>query len=194
MRDTERAARKLCSKPSPHEVLASHEAFSVTKHQGESLMKQFTLLMVILGLAATGCAQNRLLTRLTTRKSADSQLARSQSNPRLTPFGSKNKSNASGVQLAAFDGGGCDSGCCGDGSRSCDSGKCGRGGRCKRACSACAGRGCAIGSGCNPHAGGYPEPRNFNPSPPTGQVAYPYYTVRGPRDFLSNNPPSIGPY
>ena len=29
--------------------------------------------------------------------------------------------------------------------------------------------------------------------PPTGQYAYPYYTTRGPRDFLQNNPPSIGP-
>ncbi len=29
--------------------------------------------------------------------------------------------------------------------------------------------------------------------PPTGAVAYPYYTNRGPRDFLANNPPSIGP-
>ena len=28
--------------------------------------------------------------------------------------------------------------------------------------------------------------------PPTAQVAYPYYTTRGPRDFLINNPPSIG--
>jgi hypothetical protein len=28
--------------------------------------------------------------------------------------------------------------------------------------------------------------------PPTAQVAYPYYTVRGPRDFLMDNPPSIG--
>jgi hypothetical protein len=28
--------------------------------------------------------------------------------------------------------------------------------------------------------------------PPTAQVAYPYYTTRGPRDFLLNNPPSIG--
>ena len=28
--------------------------------------------------------------------------------------------------------------------------------------------------------------------PPTGQVAYPYYTIRGPRDFLLDNPPSIG--
>ncbi|MEM6365992.1 MAG: hypothetical protein AAF745_16305 [Planctomycetota bacterium] len=32
----------------------------------------------------------------------------------------------------------------------------------------------------------------FTPGPPTGQVAYPYYTVRGPRDFLQSNPPSIG--
>jgi hypothetical protein len=34
----------------------------------------------------------------------------------------------------------------------------------------------------------------FNPGPPTGQTAYPYYTLRGPRDYLLNNPPSIGPY
>ena len=27
----------------------------------------------------------------------------------------------------------------------------------------------------------------------TGAVAYPYYTTRGPRDFLAKNPPSIGP-
>jgi hypothetical protein len=29
--------------------------------------------------------------------------------------------------------------------------------------------------------------------PPTAQVTYPYYTVRGPRDFFANNPSSIGP-
>jgi hypothetical protein len=29
--------------------------------------------------------------------------------------------------------------------------------------------------------------------PQTGQVVYPYYTTRGPRDFLNPNPPSIGP-
>jgi len=28
--------------------------------------------------------------------------------------------------------------------------------------------------------------------PPSGTVAYPYYTTRGPRDFLAKNPPSIG--
>ncbi len=28
--------------------------------------------------------------------------------------------------------------------------------------------------------------------PPVGTYAYPYYTLRGPRDFLIDNPPSIG--
>lgn len=31
------------------------------------------------------------------------------------------------------------------------------------------------------------------PGPPTGAVTYPYYTTRGPRDFLARNPASIGP-
>lgn len=30
------------------------------------------------------------------------------------------------------------------------------------------------------------------PGPPTAQIGYPYYTIRGPRDFLLDNPPSIG--
>jgi hypothetical protein len=29
--------------------------------------------------------------------------------------------------------------------------------------------------------------------PATGQITYPYYTNRSPRDFLAKNPPSIGP-
>jgi hypothetical protein len=29
--------------------------------------------------------------------------------------------------------------------------------------------------------------------PPTGAITYPYYTNRGPRDFLAKDPPSIGP-
>lgn len=33
----------------------------------------------------------------------------------------------------------------------------------------------------------------FNPGPPVGQVTYPYYTVRGPRDFLQKSPTPIGP-
>ncbi len=34
--------------------------------------------------------------------------------------------------------------------------------------------------------------RPFVAGPPTAQVGYPYYTVRGPRDFLLDNPPTIG--
>jgi hypothetical protein len=33
----------------------------------------------------------------------------------------------------------------------------------------------------------------FTPGPPTGAVTYPYYTTRGPRDFLAQKPESIGP-
>jgi hypothetical protein len=33
----------------------------------------------------------------------------------------------------------------------------------------------------------------YQPGPPTGQVTYPYYTVRGPRDFLQRSPSPIGP-
>ena len=29
--------------------------------------------------------------------------------------------------------------------------------------------------------------------PQSAHVGYPYYTTRGPRDFLVDNPPSIGP-
>ena len=36
--------------------------------------------------------------------------------------------------------------------------------------------------------------RNYDgpQGPATAQVGYPYYTTRGPRDFLTANPPSIG--
>ncbi len=53
-----------------------------------------------------------------------------------------------------------------------------------------------VGCGC-PFCGCGPsgdQNYNFNPGPPVAQTAYPYYTLRGPRDFLLNNPPSIGPY
>ena len=33
----------------------------------------------------------------------------------------------------------------------------------------------------------------FAAGPPTGGVTYPYYTNRGPRDFLAANPRGIGP-
>jgi hypothetical protein len=40
------------------------------------------------------------------------------------------------------------------------------------------------------HYGPTPGPAN-GPAAPT--VTYPYYTTRGPRDFLAAQPPSIGP-
>ena len=36
-------------------------------------------------------------------------------------------------------------------------------------------------------------PPAYQAGPPTAAVTYPYYTVRGPRDFLMNDPPSLGP-
>ncbi|WP_146400428.1 hypothetical protein [Pseudobythopirellula maris] len=60
--------------------------------------------------------------------------------------------------------------------------------------------GCATGNGCINHmvgkvldCGRCDSAYGFTPGPPSAQTAYPYYTVRGPRDFFMCNPPSIGP-
>ncbi|MEN6406316.1 MAG: hypothetical protein ABFC77_07585 [Thermoguttaceae bacterium] len=54
---------------------------------------------------------------------------------------------------------------------------------------------CAKCRGCRLHGGRDAESSAAGQAagPATGAVAYPYYTTRGPRDFLANNPPSIGP-
>ncbi|HEX4414681.1 MAG TPA: hypothetical protein VH107_13695 [Lacipirellulaceae bacterium] len=71
----------------------------------------------------------------------------------------------------------------------CQNGQCGPG--CNNYCgSGPAVGGCPCG-GCGPSGD---QNYNFNPGPPVAQTAYPYYTLRGPRDFLLGNPPSIGPY
>ena len=72
---------------------------------------------------------------------------------------------------------------------------------CPETCQACRPGPCAAFPGCrmcgargacdpyyDPEAMGM-----FNPGPPTGAVTYPYYTVRGPRDFLAQDMPPIGP-
>jgi hypothetical protein len=33
----------------------------------------------------------------------------------------------------------------------------------------------------------------INPGPPTGAITYPYYTTRGPRDFLAQDLRPLGP-
>jgi hypothetical protein len=59
------------------------------------------------------------------------------------------------------------------------------------------GNGYGDGSGNGNGQAGPPGHHYRPPNGPTGpvpQYAYPYYTIRGPRDFLVDNPPSIGPY
>lgn len=86
--------------------------------------------------------------------------------------------------------------CCGGEVGCCDSG-CYQSGAC-----GCNGYGCdACGGGCLQNGlhrvldctCARDNNYNFTPGPPGGQVAYPYYTVRGPRDFLHSCPPTIGP-
>ena len=50
-------------------------------------------------------------------------------------------------------------------------------------CRDCSGRGC----------GRCRAAEVVESGPPTGTVTYPYYTTRGPRDFLAKNPRSICP-
>jgi hypothetical protein len=120
--------------------------------------------------------------------------------------------------LANFDGpyshsarhqGGCRDGACQEG---CEDGAC-QGGECEGGqCPANACNDCESGACHKRHVGPYgglakhhltPEEEaalagsdygaTGPAGPPTGAVAYPYYTTRGPRDFLAKCPPSIGP-
>lgn len=99
----------------------------------------------------------------------------------------------------------CESGVCPTGG--CESGVCPTGGCRSNRCNDC-----ADGSCHGRHVGRYgglakhhltPEEKmalecsdygaTQPAGPPSGAVAYPYYTTRGPRDFLAKCPPSIGP-
>lgn len=78
----------------------------------------------------------------------------------------------------------CGDGCCGsDGC--CGGDGCGNGGHCGLF-------GAGAGPSCLPVGPG-DSAYGFTPGPPVGAVAYPYYTTRGPRDFLQKNPMPIGP-
>lgn len=183
-------------------------------------MRSFIALAGAVCLLATGCAGSGMLAN---RDCTPCHVARSQTAARPTIyrdgcrpccalFGKKD--NCCETDCGCDVGCGCDCcpmDCCCEPGCSCESGQCcgGCNGDCCNSCGgnqrSCRKRGrllegkamctvCGIASGFCPHRGGYPEQTTFNPGPPTGQVAYPYYTVRGPRDFLMCNPASIGPY
>ena len=110
-------------------------------------------------------------------------------------------------QDGACQDGACQDGACQDGA--CQDGQCPVGG-CQTG--QCQGGACEDGACHKRHVGRYgglakhhlsPEEKaalegsdygaTSPAGPPTGAVAYPYYTTRGPRDFLAKCPPSIGP-
>lgn len=64
---------------------------------------------------------------------------------------------------------------------------CGRRGLVARHRAACPVHGYACGGTCRA------AHRGDDPVPPMAQITYPYYTVRGPRDFLQRVPTPIGP-
>jgi hypothetical protein len=86
----------------------------------------------------------------------------------------------------------------------CPHGRCGTGlinGSCQDApedCASCRGgcrngncaSGYGDGSAASGAGGGQGAP---NLGPPSAAVTYPYYTVRGPRDYFARNPQTIGP-
>jgi hypothetical protein len=165
-------------------------------------MKQCMALAVVACLTATGCSSTSFWrggepAHVTTSQSA-SRPAISRDFRRGGP--------ELGVQLAAFNDSCTDASCgvcegdCGCPTEGCTVG-CGDpcdpygcSGACRGLVNGLAGGFCGPGYGMCPNGQTYPEYPAFNQGPPVGQVAYPYYTTRGPRDFLRNNPPSIGPY
>jgi hypothetical protein len=57
-------------------------------------------------------------------------------------------------------------------------------------CPLCGGCGTGVNGTGLLHCCGGPAPQGGGAP---GGVAYPYYTVRGPRDYFTDNPPGIGP-
>ena len=98
--------------------------------------------------------------------------------------------SCSGGGCESCDGAGCEkcsqAGCQPDEIAGCES--CGGAG-CEACCGAACGRCGLLGCvGCTSR-----RADQFTPGPPSAAITYPYYTNRGPRDFLAKNPPSIGP-
>jgi hypothetical protein len=148
-------------------------------------MKHLLLLAVFACFLSSGC-QRALVGCKDCGQAC--HITRSQVAPRPTIFRTACRDDGQGLCDDSIGcGDQCDQGCMEGCKKGCLDG-------CKEGCSELGGRMAAARQCLNPHAGGYPEMGAFTPGPPAGQVAYPYYTVRGPRDFLQDNPPTIGPY
>jgi hypothetical protein len=65
---------------------------------------------------------------------------------------------------------------------------CGRAARCWPPCGACGGGGLG-----RDRDRGRAGPALAPQQPPVAAITYPYYTLRGPRDFLERTPTPIGP-
>lgn len=79
----------------------------------------------------------------------------------------------------------------GVGCRAFDNAVCGNG--CNNGCGHCGffkKNGCGLFGRCGCRGG---SDEGYAGGPPVGQLTYPYYTNRGPRDFLAENPAGIGP-
>lgn len=105
-------------------------------------------------------------------------------------FGGGYQADDSGIALVGHHDGGCGRMGCGLNGRQC----LGCSIRGRRASGGLLGR--ISPSGQHPYGGHLPHtepiPAGFGPEGQTPTFQYPYYTTRGPRDFLQNNPPSIG--
>ena len=149
-------------------------------------MKQCIALALLVCLGASGCAQSGMM------GCGDAcHVATNRRAPRPTLFRDGSRPNARGFAKDLCGDGGCPVGA----AMGCNCEGCACGGPCQRLAERVATGFCGCpGGGICPTGGGvYPEQPAFNQGPPVGQVAYPYYTTRGPRDFLLDNPPSIGP-
>ncbi|OUT59401.1 MAG: hypothetical protein CBB71_10585 [Rhodopirellula sp. TMED11] len=90
--------------------------------------------------------------------------------------------------------GACSSGACSSGCATESCGSCGNGGCLSGLCGGCR-TGCQAGplgwgQGGLSYSSCLGQQQQIGQG--AGQVAYPYYTLRGPRNFLDPNPPSIG--
>ncbi len=180
-------------------------------------MKHFALLLTFACLAATGCqmSANGGGDLVRSQFAPRPNIQRTAGSPNSlfgSLFGTDCCNTCGDTSCGGCETGTCDTGCdtgscdsCDTGcpSGTCSPGRCGcgplkgrlAGGRLAERLGAGSLRspGCDTRSGINILDRLLGSKREVAPAP-TGPVGYPYYTTRGPRDFLLANPPSIGPY